>query len=49
MDANECGTVIPAARGSAGLPTDEVLRCLDQAGAEFAEAVREKFGRRGEQ
>jgi len=49
MDANECGTVIPAARGSAGLPVEEVLRRLDRAGAEFSEAVRGKFGRRGEQ
>jgi regulator of RNase E activity RraA len=31
MDANECNTVISAARTSAGLPMQEVLNRLDEA------------------
>ena len=48
MDANECETVIPAARSSAGLPTDQVLANLAEAGAEFGRNVRRKFRREGE-
>jgi regulator of RNase E activity RraA len=43
MDANECKTVIAAARTSAGLPQDELLRKLDQARADFRAAIRQKF------
>jgi regulator of RNase E activity RraA len=43
MDANECNTTIAAARGSAGLPTDELLQRLDRARADFLAAVRQKF------
>lgn len=48
MDANECRTVIAAARSSAGLSVDEVLRRLGEARAQFARAAREKFSRPGE-
>lgn len=48
MDANECSTVIPAARESAGLPTGELLDRLDQAAAQFSQAAARKFDRRGE-
>lgn len=45
MDANECQTVIPAARGSAGLPLDQVIERVTAAGREFGEQVRAKFRR----
>jgi regulator of RNase E activity RraA len=48
MDANECNTVIPAARGTAGLTTAQILRQMDAAGAAFGKALRKKFSRRGE-
>lgn len=48
MDANECETVIPAARGSAGLPSDQVLANLAEAGRQFGENARAKFQRGGE-
>ena len=47
MDANECHTVIAAARGTAGQATEEVLRKLDEAGAAFGEAARKHFGADG--
>jgi 4-hydroxy-4-methyl-2-oxoglutarate aldolase len=48
MDTNECTTVIAAARGVAGLPTDEALRKLDEAGTAFAQAARTRFRKDGE-
>ena len=48
MDANECETVIPAARSSAGLSADQVLANLDAAIVKFGENVRSKFKREGE-
>ena len=48
MDANECQTVIAAARGAAGLPAEEVLARMDEAGRRFGENARSEFGRRGE-
>jgi len=47
MDANECNTIIAAARNSVGLPLDEVVERLEKAGHEFQKAVRRQFGRRG--
>ncbi len=47
MDANECNTVIAAARDTAGQATEEVLRKLDKAGAAFGEAARKHFGADG--
>lgn len=43
MDSNECKTVIPAARGSVGLPFEEVLRQMDKARGEFRAAAQKKF------
>ena len=48
MDANECHTVIPAARDVAGLSTDRVLQQLDSARAQFRARSKEKFGTSGE-
>lgn len=48
MDANECNTVIPAARGAAGKPFEQVLAEMDAAGAAFREAARKKFSTGGE-
>jgi len=39
MDQNECKTVIPAARSSSGLSTEELLRQINEAGAAFGEAA----------
>lgn len=48
MDANECSTVIAAARSAAGLPAEEVLSRMDDAGRRFGENARHQFGKRGE-
>ena len=48
MDSNECHTVIPAARESAGRSTEETLHALDGATEAFGAAARERFGKRGE-
>lgn len=48
MDANECETVIAAARNSAGLSADQILANLAAAGAKFGENARAKFHRAGE-
>ena len=48
MDANECNTVIPAARSSAGLSTDQVLANLGTAISAFSKNVKTKFTREGE-
>jgi regulator of RNase E activity RraA len=42
MDANECSTLIAAARSAAGRSTDEILAQLDAAGLAFA-AARDKY------
>ena len=48
MDANECNTVIPAARDTLGRSPEEILCSLECASAEFAANVRAKFKREGE-
>jgi 4-hydroxy-4-methyl-2-oxoglutarate aldolase len=48
MDANECQTVIPAARNSAGLSADQILANLAAAGAEFGRKAKARFQRDGE-
>ncbi|HYR59613.1 MAG TPA: RraA family protein [Chthoniobacteraceae bacterium] len=48
MDANECETLIPAARDIAGKSAREVLDAINAAGARFGENARGKFGRKGE-
>ncbi len=47
MDANECNTVIAAARGGAD-NTSQLLQRMSDAGAAFGKAAREKFGAAGE-
>jgi 4-hydroxy-4-methyl-2-oxoglutarate aldolase len=48
MDANECRTLIQAARETVGRTPQQICAALDAAGAEFGKAAREKFGRKGE-
>ncbi len=48
MDANECHTMIAAARESAGKPVEEVLVEIDSAARTFREAALKRYGRRGE-
>ncbi len=48
MDANECETVIPAARGTSGQTSAEVLAAINAAASRFGENARAKFGRKGE-
>ena len=48
MDQNECNTVIRAARGASGLTESELITSLNQAGKDFGEAAKEKFGNAGE-
>ena len=48
MDANECATVIPAARDVSGRSTAEILTRLGEAGKQFKQEVRGKFGGAGE-
>ncbi len=45
MDANECQTVIAAARESAGLPLEEVVARLDGAKREFIANIKAKFAK----
>ena len=48
MDANECATLIPAARGGAGKSLRQICDDIDAAGAAFGKAARKQFARRGE-
>ncbi len=48
MDANECSTLIAAARGTAGRSMAEICDDLDRAGAEFGANAQTKFKRAGE-
>jgi regulator of RNase E activity RraA len=48
MDANECNTVIPAARGSAGLNSDDLLSNLEASITQFSANVKARFSREGE-
>ena len=48
MDANECSTLIAAARESSGDDLEGTLNRLDKAAARFTENVKTKFKRRGE-
>ena len=48
MDSNECETVIPAARSSTGLPTDQVIANLEASITQFSANVKAKFRREGE-
>jgi hypothetical protein len=48
MDANECQTVIAAARAAAGKPMGQVLDEMAEAGRQFAKNTKQKFSRQGE-
>tara|TARA_Y100001972_G_C7659417_1_gene332350 strand:+ start:1810 stop:2556 length:747 start_codon:yes stop_codon:yes gene_type:complete len=48
MDANECNTVIEAARNASGKTHTEILQNLKDASAAFQSAAKEKFGKKGE-
>ncbi len=48
MDANECETIIAAARDSAGKTSREILAAFDKAAARFSRNARAKFERKGE-
>ncbi len=48
MDANECNTIIPAARDAAGHTMDEILENIDNSRKAFNQNIKEKFNRRGE-
>lgn len=48
MDANECGTLIDAARDSAGKTREEILVQIDAAAAAFGRAAQARFQRKGE-
>jgi regulator of RNase E activity RraA len=48
MDANECRTVIAAARAATGKPPEQVLEDLNRAAAQFRRSALEKFGQKGE-
>ena len=45
MDNNECNTIIAAARSAAGKSSEQILKELNDASAEFGKAVKEKFGK----
>jgi regulator of RNase E activity RraA len=48
MDANECSTIIPAARDSAGRGAQEILANINAAAAQFGKNAKAKFKRDGE-
>ncbi len=49
MDANECRTLIPAARATAGAGVQAALAAIEQAAAQFDKAARSRFRRQGRQ
>lgn len=48
MDANECRTLLDAARDTFKRTPEQICDALDRAGAEFGRAARTKFRRQGE-
>jgi 4-hydroxy-4-methyl-2-oxoglutarate aldolase len=48
MDANECRTVIAAARSTSGLSTAAILEQMSDAARRFGAEARRKFSRQGE-
>lgn len=48
MDANECGTIIAAARESAGLSRAEIVARLNTASQQFVDAAHRRFRRHAE-
>jgi regulator of RNase E activity RraA len=48
MDANECRTLIAAARTHVGRTPEQLCAALDRAGDAFTQAARKQFARKGE-
>lgn len=48
MDNNECNTVIPAARESAGKSFEKIKKNLNEAGTQFGINAKAKYGNQGE-
>jgi regulator of RNase E activity RraA len=48
MDGNECSTIIPVVRDTAGRSSEEVVAKMDAAIAQFSQNVKAKFKRAGE-
>lgn len=48
MDSNECRTIIPAARDTAGKSFGEIRAAIDDSVKAHGEATKHKFGKRGE-
>ena len=48
MDANECNTILPATRDTAGRSTEDILNGINAAAAQFGKSVKAKFQRGGE-
>ena len=48
MDANECTSLIPAAKDVAGKSPAEILAAINAAAKEFSAKAQERFARRGE-
>lgn len=48
MDANECNTLIAAARDTGGRSTAEILDHINTAAAQFGKNAKAKFKRGGE-
>jgi regulator of RNase E activity RraA len=48
VDSNECRTLIPAARGSAGKALHEVCKAVDQASAQYRDNLKARTNRQGE-
>ncbi|MCI0391516.1 MAG: RraA family protein [Acidobacteria bacterium] len=43
MDTNECRTLIPAAKGTAGMTNEEILENLERASVQFREHIKAHF------
>ena len=48
MDANECNTLIPAARDAAGKSRKQILAAIDAAGVQFGKNAQARNRRKGE-
>jgi 4-hydroxy-4-methyl-2-oxoglutarate aldolase len=48
MDANECNTLIAAARSASGKTTEQFLAEVQQAAADFGRAASEAYQRKAE-
>ena len=48
MDSNECNTIIAVARNSYGKSNTQILKEMKDASTQFGEAVKAKFGKKGE-